>query len=136
MDTKLAWHYTTGVLVHAIRGCGKIVPLPEWQPYVWFSLNETGEPSVVDCVDGVPFIREGNKADGVGRIGVLETTASLRWPQIRPKMQECHAHRLEQSAQQYGASPDDWRLAIAPINKESWKAVQIWTPSGWNNLIA
>jgi hypothetical protein len=135
MMNSLVWHYTTRVLLDAICKSGEIAPDGLWK-HVWFSANETAEPTVVQWESGTPYIRNRRIEDGIGRIAVPETFAPLNWSSIRPRIIRSHAERLEEEAKELGGNTNDWRLSATVVGRGAWSKVQVWTPAGWSSYFS
>ena len=143
---RIVWHYTVserhcrGILSSKVVNTSTAFLEKDERPAVWFTQDPVWERTASVgpywFFDGpVELILGRMVADGlpVMRIGVLETTAPIKWIDFKKVsgISPLMARQLEKTAHQRGSNPWLWRCSLQPVPSEKWISVQTYSGGDW-----
>lgn len=146
-SSGLAWHYTTGVRFAEIDYKGEINPTTGGigrggRPVVWFSLNETFEPTartMFENPDGTVMTLSVTQTEkhgrGLFRVGVRpELLKDLDQWIADSRVPEDTADILKKVGHAHGADPQEWMVSFEPVARTDWVAVEVRYKGEWQSI--
>jgi hypothetical protein len=159
---KMRWHYTIGAYLKSIYTTGFIYPerivLPGVRPIVWFTSSPVweemanklgGDTSIRTITEFInysqKFIRLTREetamlGGGLFRVGVGDECSLHPFNRIvrkskAPKLYPWMERALLEAALAVGSDPvTDWWGTFHPVPREQWKALEQFTPEGWQSF--
>ena len=158
----MRWHYTIGAYLKSIYTTGFIYPerivLPGVRPIVWFTSSPVweemanklgGDTSIRTITEFInysqKFIRLTREetamlGGGLFRVGVGDECSLHPFNRIvrkskAPKLYPWMERGLLEAALAVGSDPvTDWWGTFHPVPREQWKALEQFTPEGWQSF--
>jgi len=145
MKNQIAYHYTYGdnfakiIESGVIRRAVALIDVGE-KPVVWFTLNPIWDPTVNKAAYGpegeIVFLTKEETAqygNGLFRFGVPLAVAPLTWSEIRQQsgMSPDIAKALEETANEKGSDPREWRGTFDDVPLSKCVAIDFWYQGKW-----
>jgi hypothetical protein len=141
---KTPWHYTYGPHFDEICQTGVILPatlfvFPPEKPVVWFSIEETWEPTVWKIHNGRELKFDGIVAEfSAFRISPNDVGRKLlhhyRHLERLAKTPTNMRKHLEKEGRARGANPGFWFFSLEPITLDLWESIQVFEDGRWIDL--